>query len=217
MPRTAALFHLAVTVGFAAALLALGLPQTVDSAMRLYAGGEDVTAAGVASIPLLDAADRWFDDPEARIVAGMRKLSAATAAPAASAEAELLRRAVDDLSSGLSREPASARGWTALAEARLLQRETDGAVDALHVSLLVASYDQSLSLWRSELGFALWMHLDAEDRSKVLEQVRVAWNMDPNALVAAARQQSRNILIARIALADEPEPRRQFEEFLGRR
>lgn len=216
-PLSAARLHYAVTVGFAILLLVLGLPQAIDSVLRLYAGGDASGAAAVSTAGSLHLVDRWFEDPGARIIAGVRELSAARAASLASPDFDLLSRASDDLASGLAREPASALGWTALAETRIDQGDTAGAVDALHASLLVASYDQSLSLWRSELGFDLWTQLDADDRPRILEQVRVAFDTDPNGLVALARRYPATMIIIRLALFDEPEPGRQFEEFLRRR
>jgi hypothetical protein len=214
--------HRVLALGLAAGLLVLGLPQALDTAMRLDAEAE---LAGAASsdagsapsvergIALLDAADRWFDDPAARIETGIVAFRRAYP-PGGAADPSGMHQAISALSSGLSRRPADRWGWMYLAHAELAIGDTAAALRAFRTAILVAPYDPDLSVWRTELGLDLWPLLDADDRRLVADQMQIAWTAKPRDVLALAKTSVATAII-RLALASSPSALETFEASLG--
>jgi tetratricopeptide (TPR) repeat protein len=214
--------HRILALGLAAGLLALGLPQSIDTAMRLYAAAElaETASTGALSAPpaergiaLLDAADRWFDDPAARIEAGAAAFRLAYP-PGGEVDSAGMRQAISALSSGLSRRPADRRGWMYLAHAELAIGDTAAALQAFRTAILVAPYDPDLSAWRTELGVDLWPLFDADDRRLVADQIQIAWTAKPWDVLALAKTSVATAII-RLALASSPSALEKFEAKLG--
>jgi len=214
--------HRVLALGLAAGLLVLGLPQSIDTAMRLYAEAELAAAASPEAssappaeraIALLDAADRWFDDPAARIEAGIAAFRRA-APPGRDMDPGGMRQAIGALRSGLSRRPADRWGWMYLAHAELAIGDTASALQALRTAILVAPYDPDLSVWRTELGLDLWPLLDADDRRLVADQIQIAWTAKPREVLALAKTSVATAII-RLALASSPPALEKFEASLG--
>jgi hypothetical protein len=202
-----------IAAALSVGLLALGIPQTVDSIIWRYAdvgGGAAAmklpnwTEAVRADSALLEEADTWLDDPRARIRAGLLQLDLAYRAGPDELGHLQITRAVADLADGLARAPANGRAWMMLGFARLAAGDRDGARGALRASLLVADFDPALVIDRCKLGFALWPELDASERHMMREQVRDAWTYHPRGLVALARRPPSFYWVAG-ALAEDPE------------
>jgi hypothetical protein len=214
--------HRVLALGLAAGLLVLGLPQSIDTAMRLYAEAElaKPISTGAVSVPpaergiaLLDAADRWFDDPAARIEAGTVAFRRAYP-PGGAVDPAGMRQAISALSSGLSRRPADRWGWMYLAHAELAIGDTAAALRAFRTAILVAPYDPDLSVWRTELGLDLWPLLGADDRRLVADQIQIAWTAKPGDVLALAKTSVATAII-RLALASSPPALEKFEARLG--
>jgi hypothetical protein len=213
-----------IPAALAVALLALGLPQTADSALRLYAGwADDMTgtegppapAAARESASLLERLDGRLADPRARIRAGILRLRLALAPDAAEATRRAaLAGAVGDLTDGLARAPGDAFAWAALAEALLSSGYGARAARALRASMLLAGYAPGLSLLRSALGLRLFLLLSEEDRGLWADQVRLAWDKHPAGLLALAREAGQDVAIG-AALAADPARRAAFEKALA--
>jgi hypothetical protein len=203
-------------------LLALGIPQTVDSVLWYMAGSSpdqlgnespvepDKLASNAA---LLESADAWTGDPKARIRAGILRLRLATASNDQT-DKDQLQRAIDDLTGGLLRSPANAYGWAALAQAQIAAGDPVKAEKALATSILIDDFDPEMSLWRCQLGLLLWNNLDDDDRRLWNDQVRFAWDMKTLGLVALARQNAGAYEIPiRLALMSDPNRYRAFEKY----
>jgi hypothetical protein len=198
-------------------LLALGIPQTGDSVLWLMAGDtpDQPGAASPGSVDatsrnaaLLERADDWFGDPRARIRAGILRMRLATTGtgpdgkPAVSTPE--LEHAIADLTDGLMRAPANAIGWAALAQASLANGDRPRARVALSTSLLIDNNDPDLSLWRCELGLALWSYFNNDERRMWNNQVILAMRNQPGDLVDLAHQNGGvNALLIRLALLSD--------------
>ena len=203
-------------------LLALGIPQTGDSILWQLTGDtpDQPGAASPGSVPeathnavLLERADDWFDDPRARIRAGILYLRIATTSSDGSAavSAPELDHALDDLRDGLKRAPANAIGWTALAQANLAASDRPGAQAALLTSLLLDEHNPEISLWRCALGLTLWSFLDQDGRRMWNEQVNMAWRRQSMDVVALARQNPIFALLIRLALLSDSSRVKDFD------
>lgn len=207
-----------------AGILTLGIPQTIDSLIWRYAGVDDSAAArkapqwavaASASSALLQKADTWFDDPAARIRAGLLQLGVAYASTPNAPDREWLRRATANLTDGLSRAPASGEAWMMLGYTRLAAGDREGAIRDLRASLLVASFDPALAVDRCQLGLELWPELDSNERRMMSDQVRDAWKYHPRGLVALARRPPSLYWVAG-ALAEDPEQLAAFLKMAAR-
>jgi hypothetical protein len=205
-------------------LLALGIPQTGDSILWQLTGDtpDQPGAASPGSVAeathnavLLERADDWFDDPRARIRAGILRLRIATTnsdgTVAAAVSAPELGHAQDDLRDGLKSAPANAMGWTALAQASLAAGDRPGAQAALLTSLLLDEHNPEISLWRCALGLTLWSYLDQDGRRMWNEQVNMAWRRQSMDVVALARQNPVFALLIRLALVSDSSRLRDFD------
>lgn len=203
-------------------LLALGIPQTGDSVLWLMTGdtpGQPGAASpssgaeAARNAALLERADDWFGDPTARIRAGILRLRMATTNSDGTAAVSVpeLDHALNDLTDGLTRAPANAIGWAALAQASLAAGNRPQARAALATSLLLDDNDPELSLWRCELGLALWNILNDDERRMWNDQVNLAWRKHSHDVVALAHQNGRiSALLIRLALLSD---RTRLSEF----
>lgn len=78
------------------------------------------------------------------------------------------------LADGLSREPASARGWTLLCEAEL-RSDKKAAARALGQALVLAPRDYWLMEARVQDAALLWPALDPDMQAMALRQTRLLW------------------------------------------
>jgi len=75
---------------------------------------------------------------------------------------------------GLLRQPASARGWTVLAEA-LMVSDKAKAAKALLQALILAPRDYWLVAVRAQDAALLWDQLDSDSRQMAIGQARMLW------------------------------------------
>lgn len=186
--------------------------------MRLYAeaqlGPASASSAPAAAIALLDRADRWFDDPGARIDAAIAQFRRAYGHAGGPDRADM-QQAERDLASGLARRPADRWGWMYLAHADLTTGNIAAAEAAFRTAILVAPYDPDLSLWRTELGLDLWPELGSDDRRLVAEQMATAWAEKPQGVLALAKTPLAAAIL-RQALAPSPAALDAFNAALSR-
>lgn len=81
---------------------------------------------------------------------------------------------VSSLSDGVSRAPASSRGWILLSEA-LYPASRTAAARALSQSLLLAPYDFWLAGPQTADAARLWPYLDGEAREEAIAKSRLLW------------------------------------------
>jgi len=204
-------------------LLALGIPQTIDSVLWSMTGdtpdqlGKESPASPVeaaSNATLLEKADVWTGDPKARIRAGILRLRLATGS-GDQLDKDQLQHAVDDLTDGLARWPGDGFVWAVLAQARLATSNIVGAHQALTTSFLTDPNDEFLSVWRCELGLQLWTTLDANDRRLWNKQVIMAWDYHTRDLIELAwRNNSAYANPIRLALLSDPARFARFERAL---
>jgi hypothetical protein len=72
------------------------------------------------------------------------------------------------------------------------------------MSIITAPAESRLVLWRAEFGADALQVLDAEDRARLVEQLRYAWRADPEALAQMARQRGLQLVLRRV-LSGEPD------------
>jgi len=205
-------------------LVALGIPQTADSVLwwltgdspdQLGAASPATAASARHNAQLLERAYDWFGDGRAEGRAGILRLRLATERPAGIDKAEL-DNALNDLTTGLKHAPANAIGWAALAQAQLAADDSAKAHAALTTSLLLDEHDPQLALWRCALGLALWDKLSQDDRRLWNAQVAMAWDRDPQGLVALARHNGGvYTLPIRLSFLPDQSRLREFDRLLG--
>lgn len=207
--------HKALSIAFALAILALAIPQSIDSVLWIFSGqsrdqlaaaNPPTAKASSAAIGWLEVAGNWLYDPPARIRAGIMRLRlAATPNAADYNQPEMLQNSISDLTAGLQQMPGNALGWASLADAQIIADNDLKARNALRASMLFGNFDPDLSLWRSTLGIRLWSQLDTDDREMWSEQVRIAWDSQPNGLLAFARAANGpTLILIRNALSVRP-------------
>jgi hypothetical protein len=201
--------------------MVLGVPQTIDSVLWVMTGASSdqlgtespsTMEQALSNAVWLERADAWTGDPKARIRSGILRLRLADAS-GGQIDQDQLQLAIDDLRDGLARSPANSYGWAALAQAELANDDSKQARKTLVTSMLIDDFDPELSLWRCELGLLLWNTLDGDDRRLWNDQVRLAWDNQPDGLVALARQGSGVFSVPiQFALISDPARFQAFEK-----
>lgn len=181
----------------AVALIGLGIPQATDALLQLYAAaGRDqpelktapAQKEAQASADLLDTAEAWSGDPQARIDAGLLRFRLASEAGYATIDLAQLARSVDDLTHGLARAPGNSHAWLVLGYADFIRGEMAGAASDFRTSVFNDPYDPNLVVARCELGLRLLPLLAADDRRLLDEQLRFAWDIKWPEIVALAKK-----------------------------
>lgn len=122
--------------------------------------------------------------------------------------------AIASLKSGLALAPANPYAWTRLAYASFqLHGWKPEALSALRLAFATAPYDPRLLMSRLRLSFLAWPHLLREDRELVLQQIRYAWQHDPDELARIAADFDQ-INLVRAALLRYPAELAEFEQKL---
>lgn len=105
---------------------------------------------------------------------------------------------------GLWREPASARGWTLLAETYYPTDKTLAAL-ALSQALLLAPRDYYLARPRALDAALLWAYLDADTRALAISQARLLWQEPTlrSELIGLAKTAAGASLLTRALKPDE--------------
>jgi hypothetical protein len=168
---------------------------------------------------LVDARRRsiaWRDDGRARGEIGFALLLEAEMLPAGTTDRDAaLDRAIAAIEDGLATTPLDARGWARLAYARSLRDGwTAPAISALRLAISTAPFEPALTPFRLALCLDAWPHLPTADRTVVLNQLRYAWRVAPDAVVGLARATGSEPLI-RAALRERPEDFAEFDRRSG--
>ena len=130
----------------------------------------------------------------------------------------LINDAIVSLKSGLAEAPASPFAWTRLAYAETMKAgQSPAALSAFRFGLGVAPYEPRLMLARISLGFAVWNDLEPADKTRILQQVRFAWDHQGvrKRLVEFAMQEGRANMV-RAALLRSPDDLAAFEQHIKR-
>lgn len=213
-----------MAAGVGALLVAVGARGFAASSMYLYGDAEATAPASIGSaagggpaakgVAALEAVDARFNDPSARIRAGLLQYRLSyTLRKGGLPDQSRLVQAASDLGEGLARAPADARAWTTLAQCRFVLGDIPGGRLALRTALWLGPNDSSLLLWRSQIGLAVWALLDDEERELVSTQIRLAWQREPDDLVAVAKSRGMSAIIAS-TLSVDPEQKSAFEAAL---
>jgi hypothetical protein len=211
----------ALPAALAVLMLALGIPQGIDSVLWFLTGdtpnhqGKESPASpaeALSNAALLEKADAWVGDPKARLRAGILRQRLASRS-SDQIDKNQLQRAINDLTDGLARSPANAYAWAALSRAQMESGERIKAKKAFATSMLIDDFDPEMSLWRCELGLLLWDVLDEDDRRLWNDQVRLAWDNQPKGLIALARQDLGAFATPiRVALLTDPARYQAFQK-----
>lgn len=170
---------------------------------RLEAG----TALPPAGIETAIAAQRralaYGDDGRRHLALGLLHMARADAVPPERAGRHL-RMAARALRRGLARAPAHPGAWARLALARYrLDRSPVSVLRALRMSLRTGPWLRPLAPARAELTLRLWpLALAHIDRRTLAAQMRLAWDVAPAFMRAAARASGRAEVLRRAVEAD---------------
>ena len=125
---------------------------------------------------------------------------------------EQTEEAIKSLKAGLAIAPANPYAWTRLAYGEFrLRGWSPLALSALRLAFITAPYDPRLLMSRLRLSFLAWPHMTPEDEDLVLQQIRYAWEQDPNELTQIAVGFDQTNLV-RAALLRRPDDLSAFEE-----
>lgn len=82
---------------------------------------------------------------------------------------------INDLETALKSNPSSARGWLLLARV-WMSTDRAKAAAALSQALVLAPSDYWVAEGRADCAANLWADLDADTRSRAIDQVRLLWD-----------------------------------------
>lgn len=130
---------------------------------------------------------------------------------------DFLRRAVASDEASLQRAPAQPYAWARLALALSnLEGDSEMARQALVQSLRRGAWQPDLAKLRAGMGLRQWSQFDAETRTLVLLQVRLAAEVDPKGLAAVVPTPALWAVVEQ-ALIDRPELLLALEKYRERR
>jgi hypothetical protein len=125
---------------------------------------------------------------------------------------EETEKAIESLKSGLALAPANPYAWTRLAYGEFrLRGWSPVALSALRLAFITAPYDPRLLMSRLRLSFLAWPYINPEDEDLILQQIRYAWEHDPDELTRIAVGFNQANLV-RAALLRAPDDLSAFEE-----
>ncbi|MFO1157084.1 MAG: hypothetical protein U1E43_10075 [Rhodospirillales bacterium] len=205
-------------------LIGLGLPRTIG--VLVSASGEPVLRKLQDQQPvdvqqlrtLIDAQESaafWLSDGRVLTDLGLGALLLSESLPKDDPEAaRSLQQAIVALEEGVARAPANPYAWSRLAYARAMAEGwSPRAVAALRLALITAPYEPRLLWARLRMTMLAWMQLASEDREVVFQQVRWAWDSNPEELVRLALE-AKQVNLVRAALMRSPEESARFEEMI---
>lgn len=175
---------------------------------------------GVASLPAFGkgseelAFTERFDSAEARLreaIAALQRASEATSPERAAEESATSRRLAER---SLELRPLNPQAWIVRAQANYLLGDDAAARADWQRSFERGPYEQVIASERADLGIRLWHHLAAEQKARLLAQLRWTWRTAPGETLALARLSANHQLLVRRALADDPAALERFERRL---
>ncbi len=214
----------ALTLVFAAGMLALAWPRTLAAVLMLPGNPsltriqqhKPVSAGNLESlISSRERALSWVDAGRVHTDLGLaRLLGAREREGAGGQDRERLEAAIASLREGLALAPASAHAWTRLAYAELIADGPSPAVaGALGMSLRAAPFEPGLLLVRLELCLLAWPYLTTPTRELVGDQIRLAWRGAKERLVELARHSGGEDIV-RAVLSEQRAELAEFEKRL---
>jgi hypothetical protein len=127
---------------------------------------------------------------------------------------KLLIEAQTALKSGLVLAPPDPFAWSRLAYVEnLISGPSPAVAEALTVAIKAGPFTPGLMLDRLKLCFIAWAQFASQDHELVFQQVRLAWEDDPQRVVTLA-QHFHQIEVVRTALARLPVEKSRFEDLL---
>ncbi len=159
------------------------------------------------SLGWVASGDLSVDLAFARVVRQFRRQQ--DGAAAASTDARLL--AVErTLEAGLKRSPVNPDGWRWLGLTRLARRDRPAAAAAIRMSIRTGPHVRFLAVPRLRLILRLWDLFAPDEREGLYRQIRFAWSISEDRLVALATE-AKTPWPFRVALAVRPLELRRFE------
>ncbi len=201
----------AAVVGFA--LCGVGGTQTVGSLLQIrgLSALERLRTAPLGSLPDtfqsarsdFAQSDRWRRDPanDFNIATLYLRMTAPGDEPGAARVTAAAARSA--LERGLQDAPGNADAWILLAQARVAEwGPSQSAIEAFRMSLALARYEPSASVWRCQVGLALYAALDATGREEVAEQIRMLARESMGDLAKVARASGQVPLVVAVLSND---------------
>ncbi len=207
----------------AAALIALSVPR-VMSAFNSFASGpilgkiqsqKHVTPKKLRiliksqnhGLKWMETSRRWTDLAQAKILL-------ANATKDREERRKLYSEAEEALQRGLDISPSSPFAWTRLAYIDLVLNGLSPSVAReLRMALTVAPFSPRLLFPRLQLVFVSWSQFDRSDRAVILDQIRLAWGVNPKRLTRIAVDFKRTGLV-KAALLKSPKDYSKFKNLL---
>ncbi len=153
-----------------------------------------------------DAA-QWAETPETLADVGLLYYALAVAAdPANPAYPQVLERAEGALNRSLAVNPANTHGWMQLAFIESQLERVESAASALVNSLRTGPNQPELLGFRTDLGLAVWPHLDPAERSLIEDDIGLAAAQDLINLAGTVRLAGQDEIAATVLRVDPALP-----------
>jgi len=157
---------------------------------------------------------RWFSDPVYyRDISAAAALLAFRRGLADPASVPLLQRAEEASKAALRLAPVDPVVWARLAYVRRQFGAPPAETAAeLKMSLRAGRYDPALLEPRLQLALAVWPALDAEERTAYMDQIRILWRDDAEALARTSLRSTASAIIIQ-GLAQDREAIERLQAF----
>lgn len=147
---------------------------------------------------------------------GLALLIKARATPDQQEARALINTAIGALHRSLSEAPARPYAWTRLAYAKLLTEGPSSVVaDALHMAMMTAPtygppYNDGMLAARASLCLVMLPYFSPDDRSRAIEQVRLAWHQSREDMIRLLIETNSIPLLANV-FRDDPDELRELK------
>lgn len=198
-----------LSIGFGVALIGLALPRLAGEGMLLAARDGLLSATNppaAQDLPViagqLTQAARLSLLAPAFAEAGTTWLRLSQqdrqAGPAA------LQAAAQALGHSLALAPAEPLVWYRLSYAAYQLGRWEEAAHAWRMAVRTGAFDPQMMEYRLTLGFTLWPHMDAADRSALGHQLVTFWSWGPGRVSEVTERDSARAIVRQV-LADRPD------------
>ncbi|NJO55626.1 MAG: hypothetical protein HC834_03860 [Rhodospirillales bacterium] len=198
-----------------AAILFVAAPRTIaavvsgagEPIIRQINKHEDVSAQDLQTV--IDAQRRglfWAKDADMEMKLGLaHMLLAEKQAVNDPARAIHLEQARQALRTSVARAPANPYPWTLLAYTEFLitAKWAEPAIAALRMSILTGPHEPRMVWSRLRLSLIAWDSLGEQDRDLVMEQLRYAWELEPDTVVKLVQNLNATNLLRAALIADK--------------
>jgi len=181
---------------------------------RLNAGNAVNNAELVSGIRALERSLSVQSNPSAWFSLGLLQATGINRVDLGTAQALLLRRALDSHKAGLAAAAIDSAAWFRLARLRVMALgPTRRAGQAFAMSLRTAPSDRSLAFSRTAFGLQIQGTLAREGRDLLFHQIETAWALEPERTVSLAVSINELATLA-TALSRDRMARRRFLEMV---